>query len=462
MRIPHIIDGNVQKAYAPSPESVNLLGEHQRKIIAENFSWDKDRIPSLADICVHAIKKNFQISSLLHELPCSDQAYLLEILPTNLPLDIAIKVIDKDYYWERRYKSTYGGEAEIKEDGYSWMRFYVERYVRHLVEEAEPENFDEDSLDNILELCCPYVKKLRVRQLQCWKPLLTMEKDEIPEEYPLDRINFKPIFRKLSLIEEFSLVYGMNNVGENFSKNMYLISVMDCQRLGRALLDLKYLKIVKIHRSRLEYSHCRALFQNLMKHGQFTELDLSNCHIGDTGALCVAYLLQNGTNLSTLKLANNGIGNIGSEGLGFALQCGTSPNLTMLDLRLNPLKTDGTMGILRAMVRCALPTEISFAACHFEEDTPIKVCQMLRLNQSLKILNISNNWFGMEGGEHIVEALEYNTTIEWVDFRETGISSDQGDRIKASLARNKKIAEVGLETDIGELQTGNVFYEAIV
>lgn len=59
------------------------------------------------------------------------------------------------------------------------------------------------------------------------------------------------------------------------------------------------------------------------------------------------------------------------------------------------------MGIMRALVRSNKPEELVFAGCLFTDETAIRVGQMLKVNLSLKILDVSSNWFGDEGGQVI-------------------------------------------------------------
>ncbi|XP_030761954.1 dynein regulatory complex subunit 5-like isoform X2 [Sitophilus oryzae] len=319
MKIPYIINKNTVVVYTPSKNSLQLVGENIRKLVAENFEWDKDHCPSLKEYCVNAIGKNFENKPILDELPCSDRVHLLDILPIKLPLELMIPLIDDEYYWKRRYHETYGLIKRHLPENWTYKSVYIERHVQQLIEEAQPQYNDEETFDEILDLCSPYVTCLYIEQMQAWKPPLTMEKEDIPEEYPIDHINFWPILRRLPEVEEFHLIYGMNKVGEDFSWRMFKVSVSDCQKLGKALLELKNLKIVRIHRSSLEFKHCQALMQGLIKHKFIEELDLSNCDVGDAGALCIAQYLMDGCSLKTLILANNQIGQIGSEGLGFAI-----------------------------------------------------------------------------------------------------------------------------------------------
>lgn len=93
MRIPYIINKNTKVEYTPSKATVDLVGETGRKIISENFNWDDELCPSLATLCVQAICKSFKDFPRL-DLPCPDRNYLLEILPTDLPLELTVPLIE--------------------------------------------------------------------------------------------------------------------------------------------------------------------------------------------------------------------------------------------------------------------------------------------------------------------------------------------------------------------------------
>lgn len=189
-------------------------------------------------------------------------------------------------------------------------------------------------------------------------------------------------------------------MSEDFHQNMFKLTLLDCERLGKAINNhLKSLKILRIRRSQLLGDHCRALTHCLVSNETIEELDLSHCQIGDVGALCIAKVLCVHPTLRHLNLCNNNIGVLGAEGIGFALlmpNCG----LITLDLRLNRLNHDGAMGIMRALVRSDKLEELSMAGCLFDDDeTPVRVGQMLQLNSSLRKLDISNNWLDDDGGD---------------------------------------------------------------
>lgn len=233
-----------------------------------------------------------------------------------------------------------------------------------------------------------------VTELQSWKPPLTWDKQDIPSVYPIDHIDLTPILLRLDFVEELDITYGMKSVETEFTWNMFKMSVVDCKRLGKAILPLKLLKIFRLHRCAVDDEKVRALAQNLIKHKTLAEIDLSHCLIGDQGALCIAKLMLTQPTIKKIVLANNKIADTGAVGIGFALLQDECCSLVHLDLRLNPLRHDGVMGIFRALVRGNKPEELNLSACQFEEETAIRLCQVLRFpSVPLKFLDVSCNWF---------------------------------------------------------------------
>lgn len=437
MRFPYVISENTREAYTPSSTALQLTLEQLRQTFPERLEWGDDHCYSLTRLCVESISKNFAKQPVLDKVNGADQDLLLEILPTDLPLEIVVPLIDEEIYWKRRYNDEFGMVSQRLYQNWTWKQVFIERKIQTLVEQAEPQYNDENDMDDVLKLCCPYVKRILITQLQMWKPPLNWEKSEYPDNFPLDHINFEIILKKLTEIEEFDVVFGMNSVGETFCWEMFKFTPLDCSRLGAALLNLRNLQILRLHRSKLEYKQCQALIRALMKNQTLAELDLSYCEIQDDGALCVAKLMTVHPLLEVLKLMYNKIKTKGAEGIGYALLHENCCPLRVLDLRSNPLRHDGIMGILRALVRGNKPKELSLAGCIAEDETPIRISQMINLNASLEILDISSNWFGEDGGELLVYYLTNNKIIQWLDVRETDITIQQLKMINKLLRRNR-------------------------
>nr|CAH7727254.1 unnamed protein product [Callosobruchus chinensis] len=275
MRIPHIINSNTLKVYTPSPECLELPGEIARQIKAEDFTWDDAFVPLLSDFAVQVINKNFENKPILDELPCEDRNYLLEILYLDLPLELMIPLTDDEFYWQRRYTEHFGLTTNRKTTFWTWKSLYLSRHVQKIIEEAQPQYRDEENMNEILDLCAPYTQRLFVTQLLAWKPPLTMEKEIFQRCILSDHINLICYSEETASDYRISISYGTNEVGEDFNWDMFKVSVTDCVRLGKAVLELKQIKILRVHRSNIEYKHCQALMQ-VVQNG-YQRFSLRNC-----------------------------------------------------------------------------------------------------------------------------------------------------------------------------------------
>ena len=102
MRIPYTVPRNVFEAYRCSYETTRLSLERDRTIRSEDTFWDEGRLPSLRTLALHAIAAAWKDYPILDELPtCEDRVELIEILPTDLPFELTIKVIEDEHYWKR-------------------------------------------------------------------------------------------------------------------------------------------------------------------------------------------------------------------------------------------------------------------------------------------------------------------------------------------------------------------------
>lgn len=95
MRIPHIINKDVKNVYTPANETLELVSEIERKIKSEDFDeWDRDLCPTLMTLCVRAISRDFKEHPRL-DLPFpADRDHLLQILSTDLPLELVVPLIE--------------------------------------------------------------------------------------------------------------------------------------------------------------------------------------------------------------------------------------------------------------------------------------------------------------------------------------------------------------------------------
>ncbi|KAK7873474.1 hypothetical protein R5R35_011821 [Gryllus longicercus] len=121
MRIPHTIPEAVLRVYEPSAEAGQLKGgEEARTVRAENFGWDTAEgegavvPPSLVYWCVLTIAQNFEKNPILDELPPCNRDQLLEILSTELPLELTVLKVPDGIYWQRCCEEKWDSVSETR------------------------------------------------------------------------------------------------------------------------------------------------------------------------------------------------------------------------------------------------------------------------------------------------------------------------------------------------------------
>lgn len=105
-----------------SSETIALPGELERMLRAENLEWDKNIPADLKTLALNVIAKNWVNNPILRELPSpEDRDFLIEILPTDLPLELALEKIDYEHFWQRAVEARY----EFYNINNSILPFYV-------------------------------------------------------------------------------------------------------------------------------------------------------------------------------------------------------------------------------------------------------------------------------------------------------------------------------------------------
>ncbi|KNC50539.1 uncharacterized protein AMSG_00701 [Thecamonas trahens ATCC 50062] len=152
-----------------------------------------------------------------------------------------------------------------------------------------------------------------------------------------------------------------------------------------------------------------ALVQGLVAYTPLEKLDVRGNNIRTDGALALARLLRDGPpGLSTMLLEWNSIGvwDVGIRALADALAVNGS--LTMLDLRNNRVGPQGVEALASA----------------------------LKTNTSLRTLDLRWNNAGIMGGRYLVEALANNSALTRLDLAGNEVPTDVVEAIAARLAAN--------------------------
>lgn len=321
---------------------------------------------------------------------------VLEMLSVNLPLKITAKLIEEESYWERCCRNRWA-ICNVSDYGNNWKRMYFERNLEHIIEFFVPEKTDLRELDDILKVSSDFIKRLDFGQLL---PPINAEDPSIDfledtsdssseKEHECNHFNIYPVMKALTSLEELHLTYSVRDCGMNFTWTMFQFTKTDCQRLSEAIQVCKTLRVLHIHRSKIDDEKTRMLMYHLLDHPSIEEIDLSHNYIGDRGTKAIGKLITSCDQILKLTLCNNRIGVIGGQALAHALI--KTQKLMLLNLRLNRIGDEGGHCIFKALTKNTSLQELNVAANKMGESTAIALSQVLRTNIDLVSIDISCN-----------------------------------------------------------------------
>ncbi|XP_048006160.1 uncharacterized protein LOC125241637 [Leguminivora glycinivorella] len=102
MKLQESINVNTYLTYKP-PYNI----EPDRKIVSESFDWDSNHPKTLAVICIQKLSENWRGYPKLEHFTAKDKDLFLQILDTQVPLQILVDNIKNDIFWKRCYKSRW-------------------------------------------------------------------------------------------------------------------------------------------------------------------------------------------------------------------------------------------------------------------------------------------------------------------------------------------------------------------
>ncbi|KAJ8665018.1 hypothetical protein QAD02_006680 [Eretmocerus hayati] len=492
MRIPHTVPSTTFEAFRCSEETQLLRGELSRSLRCEIESWDEREVPRLVELSLRIIAAGWAEASLhyndgdgeegnlvpLDGLPGpEDKQRLLELLPLDLPFEMAMKKIgDCEYYWQRaaehRWRMNYPGKESP--DGLdSWLQLYCQRHTIDYLERMQPDFFDgeRERCVHLLQLVAPYVQQLKLRQLRPTRcgvvrdaaqeseaasasdlegeEAETHEVEAVPYAampVPPDthHIPMDVILPELPKLREISLNIGVIYKSDGIDWCAFEFSVEDSKKLGRGLANLKHLKKFSLTRSNLDQPRAAAILQGLAINCGVEVIDLSYCKLGDEGCLAVAAYLAQGGSASELRLDGNGIGHEGVAGIVHGLLAARPaeyPNrLTNLCLRLNNLGDTGANHLSALLLRYDRLKYLNVSGCGFGPEAGMSLAEVLASGHTkfsdLEI-DCSNNELGTIVGEAFEIVARACPAITRLDARMCGFLKESEYSISESVTRNR-------------------------
>ncbi|KAM3967527.1 dynein regulatory complex subunit 5 [Aphomia sociella] len=453
MKIPYLVSLSTREAYATSAVMKNSVAEAPRKIVAEDFEWDDEITPApLTYYAALALSRIFHRINPLRKILQKDVDVLMDLYPADIPLKYSVRYIKDEQYWKRSFNSKFPSRKEL---GVTfWKAKFLSTCLQDYLENVNPDVFIEEDAVELTSLVSPYIYFLELKQLQIVRqPTPPYPHDNVVEDNCVfsvpkvyDHIPLESVLVKLYNLREISLVFGINNVEDNYLPRYFEFSVRDCESLCRGLENLKHLKVFRINRSNLDCSKVKVILQSLVKKECIEELDFNHCKIGDYGMKALAGFIQVHNNVKIVRIANNRFKEVGVQGIAYALQMKPAAPIELLDFSLNPMSIECATMFAAAFVRCKeKPQTLIVNSCGFHGASAEKMAGLLSLNRGLTRLDIAANDLSGDAEITLIHALEQNKKILRIDLRRTHISEETQAKVNQLLERNKSLLGQELE-----------------
>ncbi|XP_059621315.1 dynein regulatory complex subunit 5 [Phlebotomus argentipes] len=413
MKYPNTVDRNTLKAYI-DPKVVRRH-KPQDGLNSLDLKWNVNSPESLQILSIEALAESWTINPVYSEVPFDvERNYLLDILSLDFPVaDLSAK-IQEDVFWERFFMSRWPQCCPQTRDR-PWIKVFMEKYLAEKLENLRSDDYEEERLVQLLELCAPHVENLIVNQLQ--PSMASVESEHNDHVVPLNIV-----LSNLQELRKIDLTFDLKNVGTNFFLGCANISANDIKKLSEGLAKCFELQDFRLHSSKLDAQMLKQLAVALDKGCPNLEvLSFPHCRCGDAGLVAFVEALGSDSfpNIHTLILTNNFLTFDGILNLATVIK---RRKIQKLDLRLNPIKANGASGIFGILKDIPI-RELNLSCCSLDNSMSFMLLKIVEECKSLERLNLSVNRFTHELGEQITEIIPRNTNLLEFDLRNTEVST---------------------------------------
>jgi len=388
-------------------------------------------VTPLKELCIRVVAENFSQRSDFGQLPPLYVKRVIDLLSTDLPLELVGGMIDDEAYWKRRACATWKN-LECVEHGSSWKQLYFERNLESALERYDPATSDPNKLKQLLAFSKRFARNLRVTQLP-------------------SHLDLQMLFdQTASCLASLKLTYGMQDVGMDYDRSLFGMKLTDCRALAKALEKTETLTHLDLSGNMLDDDKVRMVASGMVDNLSVTHLNLSHNKIADRGVRALAKLMDQRSIIAHMDLRDNQIHTEGGRAIARALRTNTS--LLELNLRLNRLGDEGASAILEVLgEKNQTLQRLNLSSNALEKRSSSAISNLLKSNATLLELDLACNFFTPECGKQIRDGLEQNTVLRHVDLRMCNVGTDVELAAADVLTRNQ--AAVGTDGGMGHAGT---------
>lgn len=305
--------------------------------------------------------------------------------------------------------------------GKPWIEIYVEKFLSETLENMKPSEYNVDRIKSLIELCSPFVKCLKINQLEA----ALNSNNHIP---------FDIVFEHLNELKSISIAYNVRTIGTQFYLGCTTITNNDICKFIQGL-DHTDLEKFEFHSSKLDPKMLRQISRSLDKTTSLNTISLPNCRFGDEGVKAFIKSLRYDSlpNVRTIILSNNFISPEGAMSLANTLR---HRKIDSIDIKLNPILAEGVINILAIINEIELKS-LNLSSCSFDESIDEALLFVLKCNKTLRNLNLSINKLSENLGRRMIDTLVYNSSLKTLDIRNTEISLETKSKIDDLILENR-------------------------
>lgn len=239
----------------------------------------------------------------------------------------------------------------------------------------------------------------------------------------LQGFEISEVFKYLPNLSYLTLTYGAKHMDRNYERQAFGMKMSDAKNFQSCLRSTTSLTYLALPGNLIDDDLVSILAKGLMLNKTITQLDLSHNKIGNSGARKIAKYVLATQILTHLNLGDNQVFYEGSRYLAQALKCNKS--LINLDLRLNRLDDKaGSKLCIDLLNNNSGLEEINLSSNLLANNFCESLSEFLKLNRSIKCLDISCNSIEDENSATLKDSLQSNPNIIQIDVRKNFLSEN--------------------------------------
>eukprot|EP01012_Entosiphon_sulcatum_P053196 TRINITY_DN7316_c0_g1_i1.p1 TRINITY_DN7316_c0_g1~~TRINITY_DN7316_c0_g1_i1.p1 ORF type:complete len:861 (+),score=127.25 TRINITY_DN7316_c0_g1_i1:809-3391(+) len=210
------------------------------------------------------------------------------------------------------------------------------------------------------------------------------------------------------------------------------IGDLTCALFASTLQNSKLIRL-KLGDNSISGAGAAAIAQGLKGNSTLMQLHLGSNKLEDNGILALAEALVGNSSITALGLRETQFGARGMEGLAYVL---SHPDCRIdeMQLKRNAIGSTGAMCLAHAIRLNRSLRILELEATGLQPNDAVELANALQYNKTVQALNLNDNQVLDEGAEAIGELLLRNTAITTVGLRGNGVG-EKGARVLAKALR---------------------------